>query len=56
MNKHSKAIISLLIVILLSAFVYIPKLFAPKSDAVPVSGEAVFHFINVGQGDCIHIF
>ncbi len=55
MNKHSKAIISLLIVILLSVFVSIPRLFAPKSDVVPVSEEAVFHFINVGQGDCIFI-
>lgn len=55
MNKRNLTIIILIITLLLTLCLYIPKFLAPKSELIPVSGEALFHFIDVGQGDCIFI-
>ena len=55
MNKQNLPIIILIITLLLALCICVPKLFAPKNELIPVPGEAVFHFIDVGQGDCIFI-
>ncbi len=55
MNKRTSAIIILIVALILSSFVYLAKFFTPKNELVAVPGEAVFHFIDVGQGDCIFI-
>ena len=55
MNKRSLIIISLIIALLVGLCVSIPRFLESENELVPVSGEAVFHFIDVGQGDCIFI-
>lgn len=55
MNKRKLKVIILVIVLILALCTTLPKLFAPENELISVSGEAVFHFIDVGQGDCIFL-
>ena len=54
MNKRVSLLILLIVAILLASCSF-PIDIAPDKESAEVSGEAIFHFIDVGQGDCILI-
>ncbi|MBQ3023406.1 MAG: MBL fold metallo-hydrolase [Clostridia bacterium] len=55
MNKSKTIIIVLIVALLFSSCSLYFNQEASLNNSSPVSGEAVFHFIDVGQGDCVFI-